>query len=38
LGVTVHQIRGLVEQNVLRAAAEYRFGLSKLLPAADVQR
>jgi hypothetical protein len=38
LGVKVRQIRGLVEQNVLRAAAEYRFGLSKLLPAADVQR
>ena len=34
----MRQIRGLVEQNVLRAAAEYRFGLSKLLPAADVQR
>jgi hypothetical protein len=38
LGVKVRQIRGLVEQKVLRAAAEYRFGLSKLLPAADVQR
>jgi hypothetical protein len=38
LGVKVRQIRGLVEQNVLRAAAEYRFGLSKLLPAADVER
>jgi TniQ len=38
LGVKVRQIRGLVEQNVLRAAAEYRFGLSKLLRATDVQR
>ena len=26
------------EQNIVRAAADYRFGLSKLVPAADVQR
>jgi hypothetical protein len=38
LGVEVHEIRGLVEHGLLRAAAGYRFGLSKLLPAGDVQR
>jgi len=38
LGVKVREIRGLVEQGIMRASAEYRFGLSKLLPAADVQR
>jgi len=31
-------IRGLVAQAIVHAAAEYRFGLSKLLAAADVQR
>jgi len=38
LGVAVPVIRGLVAQGIVHAAAEYRFGLSKLLPAADVQR
>jgi hypothetical protein len=37
LGVKVREIRGLVEKNVLPAAAKYRFGLSELLTAADVQ-
>jgi len=38
LGVAVPVIRGLVAQGIVHPAAEYRFGLSKLLAAADVQR
>lgn len=38
LGVKVREIRGLVAHGIINDAAEYRFGLSKLLPAADVQR
>jgi len=38
LGVGVPVIRGLVAQDIVHSAAEYRFGLSKLLAAADVQR
>jgi hypothetical protein len=37
LGVATHVVRGLVEQGILHTAAEYRNGLSKLLPAEDVQ-
>lgn len=38
LGVAIPVVRGLVAQGILHTAAEYRNGLSKLLPAADVQR
>jgi len=38
LGVKTPVIRGLVAQGILSAAARYRFGLSKLVPAGDVQR
>jgi hypothetical protein len=38
LGVAMPVVRGLVAQGILHIAAEYRNGLSKLLPAADVQR
>ena len=38
LGVKVREIRGLVAHGVIHDAAECRFGLSKLLSAADVQR
>jgi hypothetical protein len=37
LGVTAPVIRGLVAEGIVHAAAEYRFGLSKLLTTADVQ-
>jgi len=37
LGVATPVVRGLVAQGILHTAAEYRNGLSKLLPAADVQ-
>ena len=37
LGLKVRDIRGLVSQGIMREAAEYQFGLSKLLSAADVQ-
>jgi hypothetical protein len=37
LGVAMPVVRGLVAQGILHTAAEYRNGLSKLLPAADVQ-
>jgi len=37
LAVKVRDIRGLVTRGIIRDAAEYRFGLSKLLSAADVQ-
>jgi hypothetical protein len=38
LGLKVREIRGLVEYGILHAAGEYRCGLSKLLPAAEVQQ
>jgi hypothetical protein len=38
LGVAMPVIRGLVAQGILRTMAAYRNGLSKLLPATDVQR
>ena len=38
LGVSTPVIRGLVAQGILHIMAEYRNGLSKLLPAGDVQR
>jgi hypothetical protein len=38
LGLKRPVIRGLVEQGIVHATGEYRFGLSKLLAAADVQR
>ena len=38
LDVAMPVVRGLVAQGILHTAAEYRNGLSKLLPAADVQR
>jgi len=38
LGVATLVIRGLIAQGILHIMAEYRNGLSKLLPAADVQR
>jgi hypothetical protein len=37
LGVAMPVIRGLVAQGILHTAAEYRNGLSKLVPATDVQ-
>jgi hypothetical protein len=37
LAVKVREIRGLADHGILRVAAEDRFGLSKLLSAADVQ-
>ena len=38
LGVAMPVVRGLVAQGILHTTAEYRNGLSKLLPAVDVQR
>jgi hypothetical protein len=38
LGVKVREIRGLVEQDVLHAAEDYRFGISKLLAATGVHQ
>ena len=38
LGVTMPVVRGLVAQGILHTTAAYRNGLSKLLPAVDVQR
>ena len=38
LGVATPVIRGLIAQGILHIMAEYRNGLSKLLPAADVRR
>jgi hypothetical protein len=38
LGVAMPVVRGLVARGILHTAAEYRNGLSKLLPAPDVQR
>jgi hypothetical protein len=38
VGVEVREIRGLVAGGILHDAVEYQFGLSKLLPATDVQR
>jgi hypothetical protein len=37
LGVELREIRGLIAGGILHDAVEYQFGLSKLLPAADVQ-
>jgi hypothetical protein len=37
-GVAMPVVRGLVAQGILHTTAEYRNGLSKLLPAVDVQR
>ena len=37
LGVAPPVVRGLVAQGILHTTAEYRNGLSKLLPAADVR-
>ena len=38
MGVAMPVVRGLVAQGILHTTAEYRNGLSKLLPAVDVQR
>jgi hypothetical protein len=38
LGVAMREIRGLVSGGVIHDAVEYQFGLSKLVPAADMQR
>jgi len=38
LGTRTEVIRGLVAHGILTAPAEYRLGLSKLVPAGDIQR
>ena len=38
MGVAVPVIRGLVAEDIVHAAAAYRFGLSKLVRAMDVER